>query len=120
MIEVVAADWPAPPQIRAIQTTRVGGVSGGAYDSLNLGSNTGDDPAAVRANRQHLREGLKLLAEQCWLRQVHGTRVVDAAQCVAEAPAADEIGSASCRERECQYVEISVVAVSVNKKKKKN
>ncbi|HEY9545026.1 MAG TPA: peptidoglycan editing factor PgeF [Solimonas sp.] len=89
MIEVVAADWPAPPQIRAIQTTRVGGVSGGAYDSLNLGSNTGDDPAAVRANRQHLREGLKLLAEPCWLRQVHGTRVVDAAQCVAEAPAAD-------------------------------
>src|SRR3546814_13324950 len=89
MIEVVAADWPAPPQIRAIQTTRVGGVSGGAYDSLNLGSNTGDDPAAVRANRQHLREGLKLLAEPCWLRQVHGNRLVDAAQCVAEEPAAD-------------------------------
>src|SRR3546814_15232332 len=28
----------------------------------------------------------------------------------------DEIGRASCRERGCQYVEISVVAVSVNKK----
>src|SRR3546814_17941914 len=30
-----------------------------------------------------------------------------------------EIGSASCRERVCQYVEISVVAVALKKKKKK-
>src|SRR3546814_14467552 len=28
-----------------------------------------------------------------------------------------EIGRASCRERECQYVEITVVAVSLKKKK---
>lgn len=89
MIEVVAADWPAPPQIRALQTTRLGGVSRGAYDSLNLGSNTGDDPAAVGVNRQRLRADLKLPAEPCWLRQVHGTTVVDAAQRSAEAPAAD-------------------------------
>src|SRR3546814_12659457 len=32
---------------------------------------------------------------------------------------AEEIGSASCRERVCQYVEISVVAVSLKKKKHK-
>src|SRR3546814_18545492 len=31
-----------------------------------------------------------------------------------------EIGRASCRERVCQYVEISVVAVSLKKKKKKH
>src|SRR3546814_17537457 len=31
-----------------------------------------------------------------------------------------EIGSASCRERECQYVSISVVAVSLKKKKKQH
>src|SRR3546814_13154650 len=30
----------------------------------------------------------------------------------------EEIGRASCRERGCQYVEISVVAVSLKKKKK--
>src|SRR3546814_15566600 len=30
-----------------------------------------------------------------------------------------QIGRASCRERVCQYVEISVVAVSLTKKKKK-
>src|SRR3546814_13962412 len=31
----------------------------------------------------------------------------------------DEIGRASCRERVCQYVEISVVAVSLKKKNQK-
>src|SRR3546814_15316348 len=38
-----------------------------------------------------------------------------------EPPAAGlaEIGRASCRERVCQYVEISVVAGSIKKKKKK-
>src|SRR3546814_16602175 len=33
--------------------------------------------------------------------------------------ASREIGRASCRERVCQYVEISVVAVELKKKKKK-
>src|SRR3546814_16088932 len=32
----------------------------------------------------------------------------------------DQIGRASCRERVCQYVEISVVAVTLKKKKKNN
>src|SRR3546814_3530842 len=32
-------------------------------------------------------------------------------------PAREKIGRASCRERVCQYVSISVVAVSLNKKK---
>src|SRR3546814_11039918 len=34
-------------------------------------------------------------------------------------PQRAEIGRASCRERVCQYVEISVVAVSLKKNKKK-
>src|SRR3546814_14460067 len=34
----------------------------------------------------------------------------------AAADVADQIGSASCRERVCQYVSISVVAVSLKKK----
>ncbi|MBA2764586.1 MAG: laccase domain-containing protein, partial [Thermoleophilaceae bacterium] len=32
-------------------STRVGGVSEGAYESLNLGLNTADVPANVLANR---------------------------------------------------------------------
>ena len=80
--------------VRAGQTLRSGGLLGGMTDgvhaALNLGSNTRDDPAAVAANRALLREARQLPCEPAWLRQVHGTTVVDAAT-VAEgsAPAAD-------------------------------
>jgi len=56
-------------------TTRTDGVSGGPYASFNLGAHVGDDPAAVAANRQRLREALSLPAEPLWLEQVHGTDV---------------------------------------------
>jgi len=49
MNELVVPDWPAPPKVRALMTTR----------------NT--DQAGLRA---------LLPAEPAWLRQVHGTRVV--------------------------------------------
>ncbi len=90
MIEVVAADWPAPPRIHALQTTRRGGVSRGACATLNLGSNTVDAAQHVAANRQRLRETLQLPREPVWLGQVHGTTVIDAAACTGgETPSAD-------------------------------
>ena len=76
---LLLADWPAPPGVHALQTTRAGGVSPGAYASLNLGSNTHDAPQHIAANRRRLREALALPAEPVWLRQVHGTAVIDAA-----------------------------------------
>lgn len=75
--ECIVPDWPAPANVHALVTTRAGGVSVGAYASLNLGDHVGDDPAAVAANRALLRR--RLPAEPVWLRQVHGTRCVDAA-----------------------------------------
>ena len=39
-------------------TTRLGGVSGGIYASLNLGMNRGDDPAKVRENYRRVCEAL--------------------------------------------------------------
>jgi len=83
------ADWPAPAGVHALQTTRHGGVSEAAYASLNLGSNTDDDPARVIANRARLRTALALPREPAWLQQVHGTTVVDAAAVGAEPPLAD-------------------------------
>lgn len=58
----------------AVFTSRGGGVSGGPYESLNLGLWTGDDPARVRANRERVRAGLGLerLAQG---HQVHGAAV---------------------------------------------
>ncbi|MCW2680458.1 MAG: hypothetical protein JWM62_1859 [Frankiales bacterium] len=57
-------------------TTREGGVSRAPYDSLNLGSHVGDDPAAVAENRRRVAEAVGardlVVAEQ-----VHGTTVVE-------------------------------------------
>ncbi|MGE5028196.1 MAG: peptidoglycan editing factor PgeF [Betaproteobacteria bacterium] len=72
----IIPDWPAPSRVRALQTSRAGGVSAGPYASLNLGNHVGDDPAAVAENRALLRASLP--AEPVWLRQVHGNVVADA------------------------------------------
>jgi copper oxidase (laccase) domain-containing protein len=78
-LEYITPTWPAPPNVRALTTTRAGGASRGPYESFNLGDHVGDDPAAVQRNRALLREALNLPAEPLWLKQVHGTNVVDAA-----------------------------------------
>jgi purine-nucleoside/S-methyl-5'-thioadenosine phosphorylase / adenosine deaminase len=78
--------WPAPANVRALITTRAGGVSHGPYASLNLGLRTGDDPRSVFANRAQL-EALLPQAPR-WLRQVHGATVVEA-DSLADAPEAD-------------------------------
>jgi copper oxidase (laccase) domain-containing protein len=54
-------------------------VSRGPFESFNLGDHVGDDPEAVQRNRVLLRQALNLPAEPLWLKQVHGTNVVDAA-----------------------------------------
>ena len=79
-IELILPDWPAPANVRAAVTTRVGGVSHSPYDSFNLATHVGDDSTAVRENRARLRTALALPAEPLWLKQVHGVAVVDAAQ----------------------------------------
>lgn len=76
-MELILPDWPAPPQVHACTTTRLGGVSTGPYASLNLGNHVGDDPAHVTENRARLRRGLALPAEPLWLTQVHGIAVTE-------------------------------------------
>jgi len=46
------------PWLRAVVTTRHGGVSTGAYSSLNLGDHVGDDPDAVATNRRLVCDAL--------------------------------------------------------------
>jgi len=71
-------DWPAPPTVRALVTTRCGGVSKPPYDEFNLGLHVDDDPVAVAANRARLRRYVP--AEPFWLEQVHGIDVVQAGE----------------------------------------
>lgn len=77
--DVIVADWPAPPHVHVVSTTRRGGVSAGPYASLNLATHVGDDAACVAENRRRLATLLALPAEPRWLEQVHGCTVVDAA-----------------------------------------
>ena len=67
--------WPAPAGVRALCTTRLGGVSAAPFDSFNLGDHVGDEPAAVAANRARLAE-FSAPAKPVFLRQVHGTGVL--------------------------------------------
>jgi len=83
--DFIVPDWPAPRGVRALSTTRGGGVSGTSWQGFNLGDHVGDDPRAVAANRARLRR--ELPAEPLWLTQVHGTRCVDAAIAQAGAQA---------------------------------
>lgn len=76
MDDWICPDWPAPAAVRALQTTRIGGVSQGPYASLNLGHRVSDDTAAVAANRARVVAAARLPAEPAWLEQVHGAAVV--------------------------------------------
>ena len=60
----ILPDWPAPPHVRAVSTTRNGGCSRGPYAGLNLGDHVGDDPFHVQHNRRFLAHTLGLSAER--------------------------------------------------------
>ena len=71
-------DWPAPANIHAATTLRTGGVSRGAYASLNPAMHVGDDENLVKQNRQIIKEMLDLPGDPVWLEQIHSNRAVPA------------------------------------------
>ncbi len=86
----ITPDWPAPPRVCAAVTTRwMHGRSLPPFDSFNLGSRCGDDPAAVATNRAALVPLLDLPTAPCWLRQVHGIGVFDAEESTPGHPEPD-------------------------------
>ncbi len=80
-------DWPAPAGVRAVFTTRAGGVSAPPYGSLNLGDHVGDRPAQVASNRSVLQQTLG--ARAVFLKQVHGSDVLALDDTVADGQVAD-------------------------------
>lgn len=86
-LPLLIPDWPAPPKVRALVSTRIGGVSEGAYSSLNLGDHVGDAAVAVAENRRRFSAAAGLLQPPAWLNQIHGCEVVMAG--VSERAAAD-------------------------------
>lgn len=71
-------DWPAPANVHAATTLRSGGVSCGAYASLNPALHVGDDADRVLQNRQLIKEWLDLPSDPVWLDQIHSNRAVQA------------------------------------------
>lgn len=76
----IKPDWPVTTNIHAAVTLRSGGLSGGAYASLNSAIHVNDEPEKVYSNRKRITKMLNLPAEPCWLQQIHGNRVINADQ----------------------------------------
>jgi YfiH family protein len=69
----------APEPHEVVFSTRVGGVSGGSYASLNIGLLTGDERERVEENRRRLLTAAGADEERAaWPLQVHGAGVVRA------------------------------------------
>ena len=92
MSDFIVPNWPAPANVRALQTTRNisdgnVGYSHAPFNSLNFGNHVGDNPLHVAQNRQSLSQFLP--SEPVWLNQTHSIQVVNAANasCVSDADA---------------------------------
>ncbi len=71
--EFIVPDWPAPPEVKALATTRDNGG-----EDFNLATRAGDDAAAIRENRVTLEQQAALPSAPRWLTQVHGPLTVNA------------------------------------------
>lgn len=93
-LDIIDPDWPAPPSIIALTTTRLGGVSEGPYASFNLGHHVGDNPDHVKQNRDRLLKAINVHHEPIWLNQTHSNIIInldnhDLTKMVANPPTAD-------------------------------
>jgi len=73
--------------IDAFVTDRFGGVSQPPYDTLNLGDHVGDEPQDVIENRRRVTSAIGDNATLTIVRQVHGTRVLEASRATASSEA---------------------------------
>jgi len=76
MTKLIVPEWPLPEGVVACSSTRIGGVSQGAWESLNLGAHCGDSPDHVEENRKRLYAAGNLPSKPVWLEQVHGKDVL--------------------------------------------
>ena len=75
-MSVTLISWNAPGSYSVAFSTRLGGVSEGSFDSLNLGLMTHDEPANVQENRRRLCEAAGAdPARLAMNRQVHAATV---------------------------------------------
>lgn len=73
--KVIVPNWSKPTNIKAVFTSRQGGVSSSPWDSFNLGLNTQDDEQSLKTNRDMLAKDLPNNLKIQWLKQVHAAQV---------------------------------------------
>jgi len=76
MTKLIVPEWAIPKGVAACSSTRIGGVSEGAWESLNLGAHCGDNLDHVEENRQRMFAAGQLPSKPVWLEQVHGCDVL--------------------------------------------
>lgn len=86
---LIIPDWPVAANVKAVTTTRTGGVSQQPYQGLNLGLHVGDKAEDVQRNRQLLQQQLGLDESPAWLNQIHSSRVLVLDAPLATVPDAD-------------------------------
>jgi YfiH family protein len=75
-VDMFKPEWHLPANVRALYSTRAGGVSQSPFDSFNLAEHVGDDPDRVKRNREILQSSQDLPSPPCWLEQTHSTTAV--------------------------------------------
>ncbi|MCG3730076.1 peptidoglycan editing factor PgeF [Vibrio cincinnatiensis] len=96
-MDKIIPNWPAPDNIKAFASTRIGGVSPPPYHGLNLGTHVGDDPKLVLRNREWLQMMSHMPSSPIWLNQTHSTNVVEVEQPTKVILDADGLFTASPR-----------------------
>ncbi|MDR1057433.1 MAG: peptidoglycan editing factor PgeF [Coxiellaceae bacterium] len=86
MNNYIQPTWPAPKNVKAYTTTRLGGISKSPYASFNFSLFTGDNLQDVLANRKKLSQDLNLPQEPFWLKQEHTNITVQVEKNISPIP----------------------------------
>ncbi len=94
-MKTIIPNWPAPKNVKAFASTRVGGFSTAPYQGLNLGAHVGDDLSIVEKNRDWLAQEAKMPSAPIWLNQTHSTVVAQVSDTTTQVLDADGVFTSS-------------------------
>ncbi|HHB1593763.1 TPA: peptidoglycan editing factor PgeF [Vibrio campbellii] len=94
-MKTIIPNWPAPKNVKAFASTRVGGFSTALYQGLNLGAHVGDDLSIVEKNRDWLAQEAKMPSAPIWLNQTHSTVVAQVSDPTTQVLDADGVFTSS-------------------------
>ncbi|MEX3072286.1 peptidoglycan editing factor PgeF [Vibrio alginolyticus] len=94
-MKTIIPNWPAPKNVKAFASTRIGGFSTGSYQGLNLGAHVGDDSSVIEQNRNWLVQQANMPNAPVWLNQTHSTVVAQVSEPASKVLDADGVFTSS-------------------------